>query len=68
MRAERFGSYSMAATFAVLGALEVDATVHDLMAAAAMAYGDMAVEVPARDPLLRLEQRLFRTLLRDLLK
>jgi hypothetical protein len=53
---------------AVFGPLEVDPPVHDLMPATAMAHGDVPIEVAAGDPLLRLEQRLFRTLLRDLLE
>ena len=71
MRAERFGSYSIAATFAghaVLRALEVDHAVAALVAAALVAHRQAAVVVAAA--LLRqlLGERLLRLRLRDLLE
>ena len=69
MRAERFGSYSIAATFAgtpSLRALEVDDPVAALVAAALVARRDAAVVVAAA--LLRqlLGQRLLGLRLRHL--
>ena len=63
MRAERFGSYSTVASLrrhVELVALEVDAPVEALLAAAAMANGQPTLVVAAADALLRLEQRLVR--------
>ena len=63
MRAERFGSYSIVASagrHAELVALEVDAAVVLLLAAAAMADGEAALVVAAGAADLRLEQRLVR--------
>ena len=53
---------------AVLVALEVDAPIVGLLAAAAMAHGEPALVVPARATLLRLEQRLVGLGGRDLLE
>src|SRR6202008_1350230 len=53
---------------AVLVALEVDAAVMRLLAAAAMAHGEAALVVPAGAALLRLEQGLVRLGGRDLLE
>src|SRR5699024_8495675 len=44
---------------AVVGPLEVDDTVHLLVAAAAVAYGHLAAAVAAAGAFLRFEQRLF---------
>ena len=71
MRADRFGSYSIAATLAghaVLRPLEVDDAVAALVAAALVARRDPAVVVPAARLLQRLEQALLRLGLRDLLE
>ena len=71
MRAERFGSYSIAATFAghaVLRALEVDDAVAALVTAALVARRDAAVVVAAALLRQRLGQRLLGLRLRDLLE
>ena len=70
MRAERFGSYSMAATFAGrrLVAAEVDDAVAPLVAAAAEARRDAAPVVAAAGALLGLGQRLLGRGLGDLVE
>ena len=66
MRAERFGSYSIAMTFAgdaELVALEVDHPVEALVAAAPVARRDAALVVAAGVLLQRLDQALLGLLL-----